>query len=193
MLTSSPRRLATITFLSIILLLYLFANPSHRLSTVGTFKNIQSHKDNHASDTHASDTHADPETPSGLGHHHHSIVPTRAPVPPSEAAPGDSNRNDASADTSVKVSKIHQVTMILDGDGPEHEVYERALKTHLAHAERWGYETHILREDIVGSGKSGRDSKGHWQSGVFKKPLYLLSLVINELAKPREERAEWIM
>ena len=188
MLTTSPRRLATITFLSIILLLYLFATASHRLSTVGTFKDIHSHKDNHASDTHA-----DPETPSGLGHHHNSIVPTRAPLPPSEAAPGDSNRNEPSTGTPVKVSKIHQVTMILDGDGPEHEVYERALKTHLAHAERWGYETHILREDIVGSGKSGRDSKGHWQSGVFKKPLYLLSLVINELAKPREERAEWIM
>lgn len=188
MLTTSPRRLATISFLSIVLLLYLFATTSRHLSTVGTFKDNHSHKDNHASDTHA-----DHETPSGLGHHHHSIVPTKAPVPPSEAAPSDSNANVPSTETSVKVSKIHQVTMILDGDGPEHEVYERALKTHLAHAERWGYETHILREDIVGSGKSGRDSKGHWQSGVFKKPLYLLSLVINELAKPSEERAEWIM
>ena len=188
MLTASPRRLAIISFLSIILLLYLFATASHRLSTVGTFKDIHSHKDNHAPDTHA-----EPETPTGLGHHHHSIVPTKAPLPPSKVAASNSKGNQPSTDTSAKVSKIHQVTMILDGEGPEHEVYERALKTHLAHAERWGYETHILREDIVGSGKSGRDSKGHWQSGVFKKPLYLLSLVINELAKPKEERAEWIM
>ena len=187
MLTTSPKRLATISFLSVILLLYLFATASHRLSTVGNSKDINSHKDNHAPDTHA-----EPETPTGLGDHHHSIVPTKAPLPPSTAA-GDSKGNEPSTDTSAKVSKIHQVTMILDGEGPEHEVYERALKTHLAHAERWGYETHILREDIVGSGKSGRDSKGHWQSGVFKKPLYLLSLVINELAKPKEERAEWIM
>lgn len=188
MLTTSPRRLATISLLSIILLLYLFATASHCLSKVRTFKNIKSHNDNHASDTHA-----DHETPSGIGHHHHSIVPTKASLPASEAATGDSNGNELSTETSVKVSKIHQVTMILDGDGSEHEMYERALKTHLAHAERWGYETQILREDIVGSGKSGRDSKGHWQSGVFKKPLYLLSLVINELAKPTEERAEWIM
>ena len=187
MLTTSPRRLATIAFLGIILLLYLFSTASHPLSAIGTFKDIHSHRDNHASDTHA-----EHETPSGLGRHH-SIIPTKAPLPPSEAAAGDSNRNETSADAPVKVSKIHQVTMILDGDGPEHDVYERALKTHLAHAERWGYETHILREDIVGSGKSGRDSKGHWQAGVFKKPLYLLSLVINELAKPREERAEWVM
>ena len=188
MLTTSPRRLATISSLSIILLLYLFATASHRRTTVGTVENIFSHKDNHASDTH--DDH---ETPSDLSHYHHSIVPTKAPLPPSEAVAGDSNGNEPTTETSVKGSKIHQVTMILNGEGPEHEVYERALKTHLAHAERWGYKTHILREDIVGSGKSGRDSKGHWQSGVFKKPLYLLSLVINELAKPREERAEWIM
>ena len=186
MLTTSPRRLATISFLSIVLLLYLFATASHRRSTVGAVENIFSHKDNHASNTNA-----DHETPSDLSHHH-SIVPTKAPLPSSEAA-GDSKGNDPSTEPSVKGAKIHQVTMILNGEGPEHEVYERALKTHLAHAERWGYETHILREDSVGSGKSGRDSKGHWQSGVFKKPLYLLSLVINELAKPREERAEWIM
>jgi len=84
--------------------------------------------------------------------------------------------------------------MIFEDNGPEHDVYERALKLHLAHGERWGYTTHVLRQDIVGDAEeNGRNIKGHWKSGVFKKPLYLLSVVINELAKPADERAEWIM
>ena len=73
-------------------------------------------------------------------------------------------------------------------------MYERALKGHLAHGDRFGYETHILREDIVGAAdENERDEKGHWKAGVFKKPLYVLSLLINELAKPKEERAEWLV
>lgn len=92
------------------------------------------------------------------------------------------------------VSKIHQVTMILDNDSPEHDAYETALKIHLAHGERWGYKTHVLRQNIIGTpDTNGRDEKGEWKSGVFKKPLYLLSFLINELAKPEKERAEWIM
>jgi hypothetical protein len=84
--------------------------------------------------------------------------------------------------------------MIFDDKGPEHDVYERVLKLHLAHGERWGYTTHVLRQDIVGSADdNGRNIDVHWKSGVFKKPLYLLSLVINQLAKPAEERAEWIV
>lgn len=83
--------------------------------------------------------------------------------------------------------------MIFDGGGSEHDMYEHALKGHLAHGERFGYETHVLREDIVGTGENGRDTDGRWKAGVFKKPLCLLSLIINELAKPEEQRAEWIV
>ena len=31
--------------------------------------------------------------------------------------------------------------------------YERSVRTHLKHAEKWGYPSHILREDIIGQGK----------------------------------------
>ena len=32
-------------------------------------------------------------------------------------------------------------------------VYERSVRTHLKHGEKWGYPSHILREDIIGKGK----------------------------------------
>ena len=31
--------------------------------------------------------------------------------------------------------------------------YERSMTTHLKHAEKWGYPSHVLREDIIGQGK----------------------------------------
>lgn len=64
-------------------------------------------------------------------------------------------------------------------------VYERAVRTHLKHAERWGYPSHVLREDIIGQGK--------WEVLVFGKLLYLQSIIIAELTKPIGKRAEWIV
>lgn len=57
--------------------------------------------------------------------------------------------------------------------------YERALETHLRHCTRWGYSMHILRRNF---------SEGYWN-----KPYYILSLVIQELAKPPEQRTDWLM
>lgn len=58
-------------------------------------------------------------------------------------------------------------------------MYERALRSHERHGERWGYPMHVLRQDIT--------------AGFWNKPCYLLSLVINELAQPVEKRLEWFM
>ena len=57
--------------------------------------------------------------------------------------------------------------------------YVRALKSHRRHNDRWNYGMHILQQDIVG---------GYWN-----KPSYLMSLIVNELAKPAAERVEWFM
>ncbi|KAL1846735.1 hypothetical protein Plec18170_009025 [Paecilomyces lecythidis] len=57
--------------------------------------------------------------------------------------------------------------------------YERALQTHRRHARRWGYGMRVLNHDIA---------VGYWN-----KPSYLLSLIIQELAKPPSERTEWLM
>ena len=59
------------------------------------------------------------------------------------------------------------------------ELYEAAVASHGEHDRLHGYEMKVLREKIV---------NGHWS-----KPTYLLSLLVQELAKGKDERAEWIM
>lgn len=62
---------------------------------------------------------------------------------------------------------------------------ERCMATHIEYGKRWGYPTHVLREDVRG--------KGEWRELVFSKPLYMLSLAVAEMAKPTDERAEWLV
>lgn len=63
--------------------------------------------------------------------------------------------------------RIRQATMLFgtSRDRGQNVMYERATKTHLKHAERWGYPTHILRQDIVG--------KGDWKRLVWSLPRKL--------------------
>lgn len=63
--------------------------------------------------------------------------------------------------------------------GNNTELLERALETQQKHSDQWGLEMRVMREDI--------------QMEAFNKPSYLLSTIINELAKPHEQRADWIM
>jgi hypothetical protein len=72
--------------------------------------------------------------------------------------------------------RIAKVTMLY---GRSNELYERAVMSHERHARMHGYQMHILRHEITG---------GYWN-----KPSYLLSLVVQELAKPPGERAQWLM
>jgi len=57
--------------------------------------------------------------------------------------------------------------------------YKRAIETHKRQAQRWGYTTEILQRD---------EGCGFWT-----KLIFLLNLVGQELQKPAETRAEWIM
>ncbi len=55
-------------------------------------------------------------------------------------------------------ARIRQACMLFASDDTAHQmganvVYERSVRTHLKHAEKWGYPSHILREDIIGQGK----------------------------------------
>jgi len=63
--------------------------------------------------------------------------------------------------------------------GSQNPLYERAVRSHRVHNELHNYPMHVLRHEITG---------GYWN-----KPSYLLSLVVNELAKAPDVRAEWIM
>jgi galactosyl transferase GMA12/MNN10 family len=62
--------------------------------------------------------------------------------------------------------------------GFEDVVYERALDTHIKHAERHGYPMYVGRENAA--------------DGMFNKIAYILHVVLQELYKPAEERIEWL-
>ena len=79
--------------------------------------------------------------------------------------------------------RIRQVTMLFGG--PPNEIDEQSLNTHTEHGKRWGCPTHILRQNLIGS--------DDWQEFSFSKPSYMLSILIFELAKPEDERAEWLV
>ncbi|KAH0265592.1 glycosyltransferase family 34 protein, partial [Aureobasidium melanogenum] len=57
--------------------------------------------------------------------------------------------------------------------------YKRAIETHKRQAQRWGYATEILQRD---------EGCGFWTKSIF-----LLNLVGQEMQKPADTRAEWIM
>lgn len=72
---------------------------------------------------------------------------------------------------------IAKVSMLY-GDDP-HPAYVRALRSHRLHNERFNYGMFVLQEDAVG--------------GFWNKPLYLLSILMQELAKAPSERLHWLM
>lgn len=82
-----------------------------------------------------------------------------------------------------KRSRVLQATMMF-GD-----VYvglnERTLQSHVDHAKRWGYGDRILRAEIVGAGQRDRF--------LFSKILHVLNLIIGELERPKEKRAQWVV
>lgn len=76
----------------------------------------------------------------------------------------------------IHTPRIGQISMLY---GPTNDLYERAIRTHEIHARQRGYPSYVLRNEITG---------GYWN-----KPMYILSLIIQELAKPAVDRVEWFM
>ena len=68
---------------------------------------------------------------------------------------------------------------------------EGTLQSHAEHARIWGYRDHVLTREIVGAGSI--EGEGEWKKYIFSKILYILKILVLELEKPREERAEWIV
>jgi hypothetical protein len=58
-------------------------------------------------------------------------------------------------------------------------VYERAIATHKEHCRRLGYPLFLLRRQVL--------------DGVWNKLAYLVSLIVQELEKPANERLEWLL
>ena len=61
----------------------------------------------------------------------------------------------------------------------DNELYEGALRSHEEQNRLYKYEMKVLRKTIMNK--------------YLSTPAYLLALVIEELAKPEEERMEWLM
>lgn len=70
---------------------------------------------------------------------------------------------------------ITKVTMLY---GERNEVYERALQSHVRHGDIHGYPVRVLRQRMLGR--------------LWTKPAWLLSIVLEEMAKPPGKRIEWI-
>jgi hypothetical protein len=63
--------------------------------------------------------------------------------------------------------------------GFEDILYERALDTHVQHAQKHGYPMYMARENAA--------------DGMFNKIAYILDVLLNELFKPAEDRVEWLL
>jgi len=62
--------------------------------------------------------------------------------------------------------------------GFEDILYEKALQTHFDHAEKHGYPMYMAREQAA--------------DGMFNKIAYIMTVLLNELYKPADERVEWL-
>lgn len=77
---------------------------------------------------------------------------------------------------SAAPMRIKKATAIV---GQPNHLYEAALKTHERHNEIHGYGMQVLRQKIAGN--------------FWAKPSFLLSMIVEELAKPEEERVDWVV
>jgi hypothetical protein len=77
--------------------------------------------------------------------------------------------------TSDSQPMIRKVTMVYGN----RTSYYRGLKTHEDHSLKFGYPMTVLRKPILG---------GYWS-----KPAILLSALVEEMEKPEEDQARWLL
>ena len=81
-----------------------------------------------------------------------------------------------SSGASKKQSTIGKVTISF---GEPDEVFDRAIRSHEFHNNKWGYPQFVLRERVM--------------SGLWSKHAYIFSVIVQELAKPKAKRLQWIL
>ena len=79
----------------------------------------------------------------------------------------------------VDLVKRPRFAKVAVASGFEDILYEKALATHWEHAVQHGYPMYLARENAA--------------DGMFNKVAYIMSVLLNELYKPAEERVEWIL
>jgi hypothetical protein len=72
--------------------------------------------------------------------------------------------------------KIGMLSMLIGDTNP---TYERALRTHLRHGEIQGYETFVMRSNVLDM--------------MYNKPMFILNILMDEMKKPFHERLEWLL
>ena len=72
-------------------------------------------------------------------------------------------------------TRVGKCTIILYGAG----IYERSVRSHEAHDRMHGYPLHVLRHGLM--------------DDVWSKPAYILSILLRELARPEDERLQWLL
>ncbi|KAF2220365.1 hypothetical protein BDZ85DRAFT_204661 [Elsinoe ampelina] len=80
----------------------------------------------------------------------------------------------SSAD-NLEVAKVSLIT----GKYQENEIVLRNHELHRRHDERFGYKHFVLTQPVIG--------------GFWDRTVYMLSLITLELAKPENERLQWMM
>jgi hypothetical protein len=110
------------------------------------------------------------------------LPPTVSRITPGAGADNETQNawlhSGISTSTSDKVSfpKFGKITATFGEPDPP---YENAIASHKLHNEIHGYPHFILREQLL--------------RGLWSKHAYILTIIGNELAKPENERLEWVL
>lgn len=102
----------------------------------------------------------------------HDILPSSDNY---RVAPDNAEDHADQDEPTKEFATIAKVSMLYGDPNP---VYERALQSHIEHGRRHGYPIKVLRQKLLGR--------------LWTKPAYLLSIVLDELSKPVEQRIKWI-
>jgi hypothetical protein len=91
-------------------------------------------------------------------------------------APGNGTIEIMPETNSTQTPRFAKIAV---ASGFEDILYERALDTHVQHAQKHGYPMYMARENAA--------------DGMFNKIAYILDVLLNELFKPAEDRVEWLL
>ena len=95
-------------------------------------------------------------------------------------------RPDNASRTQQEAPRLLQASFFFSNpDENTTELYEKYIDICIQRGVRWGYPTYILRHEI--------STEEDQQESLLFKVRHLSSLLVGELAKPHDERAEWIM
>lgn len=72
--------------------------------------------------------------------------------------------------------RIGMVTMLIGDSNP---TFERALKTHMRHGQMQGYETFVMRSNVLDM--------------MYNKPMFILNILMDEMKKPYHQRLQWLL